>query len=147
LSGIYAIVINNENEILMEFVMSLLPENLKYALSHEWASAEAGNIVRVGITDFAQEELGDLVYVELPDVGRRVGTNESCATVESVKTASDISSPVSGEIVDVNTAVVDDPEKINDDPYGAWLFCVKADDMSQLEQLLTLDAYQKMITG
>jgi glycine cleavage system H protein len=141
LSGIYAIVINNENEILMEFVMSLLPENLKYALSHEWASAEAG------ITDFAQEELGDLVYVELPDVGRRVGANESCATVESVKTASDISSPVSGEIVDVNTAVVDDPEKINDDPYGAWLFCVKADDMSQLEQLLTLDAYQKMITG
>jgi glycine cleavage system H protein len=147
LSGIYAIVINNENEILMEFVMSLLPENLKYALSHEWASAEAGNIVRVGITDFAQEELGDLVYVELPDVGRRVGANESCATVESVKTASDILSPVSGEIVDVNTAVVDDPEKINDDPYGAWLFCVKADDMSQLEQLLTLDAYQKMITG
>jgi glycine cleavage system H protein len=121
--------------------MSLLPEHLKYALSHEWASAEAGNIVRVGITDFAQEELGDLVYVELPDVGRRVDANESCATVESV------SSPVSGEIVDINTAVVDDPEKINDDPYGAWLFCVKADDMSQLEQLLTPDAYQKMITG
>jgi glycine cleavage system H protein len=131
----------------MEFVMSLLPENLKYALSHEWASAEAQHIVRVGITDFAQEELGDLVYVELPDVGRRVDANESCATVESVKTASDIASPVSGEIVDINTAVVDDPEKINDDPYGAWLFCVKADDMSQLEQLLTSDAYQKMITG
>jgi len=131
----------------MEFVMSLLPENLKYALSHEWANVEAHHVVRVGITDFAQEELGDLVYVELPDVGRRVHANESCATVESVKTASDISSPVSGEIVDVNTAVVDDPEKINDDPYGAWLFCVKADDMSQLEQLLTLDAYQKMITG
>jgi glycine cleavage system H protein len=147
LSGIYAIVINNENEILMEFVMSLLPENLKYALSHEWASEETQHIVRVGITDFAQEELGDLVYVELPDVGRRVDANESCATVESVKTASDISSPVSGEIIDVNTAVVDDPEKINDDPYGAWLFCVKADDMSQLEQLLTPDAYQKMITG
>ncbi len=127
--------------------MSLLPENLKYALSHEWASAEAGNIVRVGITNFAQEELGDLVFIELPDVGRRVGANESCATVESVKTASDILSPVSGEIIDVNTAVVDDPEKINDDPYGAWLFCVKADDMSKLEQLLTLDAYQKMITG
>ena len=114
--------------------MSLLPENLKYALSHEWASAEAGNIVRVGITNFAQEELGDLVFIELPDVGRRVGANESCATVESVKTASDILSPVSGEIIDVNTAVVDDPEKINDDPYGAWLFCVKADDMSKLVQ-------------
>ena len=109
--------------------MSLLPENLKYALSHEWANEEAQHIVRVGITDFAQEELGDLVYVELPDVGRRVDANESCATVESVKTASDIASPVSGEIVDINTAVVDDPEKINDDPYGAWLFCMKTDSL------------------
>ena len=127
--------------------MSLLPKELKYALSHEWASVEAGNIVRVGITDFAQDELGDLVYVELPDVGRKVVANESCAVVESVKTASDIFSPVSGDIVDINTAVADDPEKINEDPYGAWLFCVKADDLSPLDQLLTPDAYEKMITG
>ena len=94
--------------------MSLLPEHLKYALSHEWAQIEDDNIVRVGITDFAQQELGDLVYVELPDLGRHVSANESCATIESVKTASDISSPVSGEIVAINQAVVDDPEKIND---------------------------------
>ena len=127
--------------------MSLLPKQLKYALSHEWVSAEDGNLVRVGITDFAQQELGDIVYVELPEVGRNVAENESCAVIESVKTASDISSPVSGEIVDVNTAVVDDPQRINDEPYSAWLFCVKAEDTSKLATLLTPEAYEKMITG
>jgi glycine cleavage system H protein len=127
--------------------MSLLPEHLKYALSHEWAQIGDDNIVRVGITDFAQEELGDLVFVELPDLGRRVSANESCATIESVKTASDISSPVSGEIVAINQAVVDDPEKINDSAYEAWLFCVKADDLAEIEKLLSHTAYETMITS
>jgi glycine cleavage system H protein len=127
--------------------MSLLPEQLKYALSHEWAQIEDDNIVRVGITDFAQEELGDLVFVELPELGRHVKANESCATLESVKAASDISSPVSGEIVAINQAVVEDPEKINDSAYEAWLFCVKATDLSEIEKLLSPSAYETMITA
>ena len=127
--------------------MSLLPEHLKYALSHEWAQLEDDNIVRVGITDFAQEELGDLVFVQLPQLGQQVQAGESCATLESVKAASDISSPVSGEIVAINQAVVDDPEKINDSAYEAWLFCVKATDLDEIEKLLSPSAYETMITA
>ena len=125
--------------------MSDLPENLKYAVSHEWAHLEDDNVVRVGITDFAQEQLGDLVYIELPELGRKIKAQEQCAVVESVKTASDLYSPVSGEIVAVNLALVDEPELINDDPYGAWIFCIKADDLSGLDQLLDADAYQRVI--
>jgi glycine cleavage system H protein len=122
-----------------------LPENLKYANSHEWAFLEDDNVVRVGITDFAQEQLGDLVYVELPELGRKIKAQEQCAVVESVKTASDIFSPVSGEIVAVNLALADEPEQVNNDPYGAWIFCVKADDLSGLDQLMDADAYQLVI--
>ena len=125
--------------------MSDLPANLKYAKSHEWAKVEEGNIVRVGITDFAQEELGDLVFIELPELGRKVKAPEQCAVVESVKTASDLFSPVSGEVVAINEAVVDEPEQVNDDAYGTWLFCIKADDLSELEALMDADAYQQMI--
>jgi glycine cleavage system H protein len=125
--------------------MSNLPKNVKYALSHEWASVEEDNIVRVGITDFAQAQLGDLVYIELPDVGRKVEAQEQCAVVESVKTASDLFSPVAGEIVAVNSALVDEPEQVNDNPYNTWIFCVKADDLSGLDQLLEADAYQLLI--
>ena len=125
--------------------MSNLPKNVKYALSHEWASVEDDNIVRVGITDFAQEQLGDLVYIELPDVGRKVKAQEQCAVVESVKTASDLFSPVAGEIVAVNSALADEPEQVNDNPYNTWIFCVKADDLSGLDQLLDADAYQLLI--
>ena len=125
--------------------MSGLLENLKYALSHEWAHLEGDNVVRVGITDFAQEQLGDLVYVELPELGRKIKTQEQCAVVESVKTASDIFSPVAGEIVAVNTALADEPEQVNEDPYGAWIFCVKADDLSALDQLMDTEAYQRAI--
>ncbi len=127
--------------------MSLLPEHLKYALSHEWAQIEDNNFVRVGITDFAQQELGDLVFVELPEIGQKVSANESCATIESVKTASDIHSPVSGEIVEINQTVVDDPEKITDSPYEAWLFCIKATDLNEIEKLLSHTAYETMITA
>ena len=125
--------------------MSDLPVNLKYATSHEWVSVEEDNLVRVGITDFAQQQLGDLVYLELPELGRKVKAQEQCAVVESVKTASDLFSPVSGEIVDTNQALTDEPELVNDDPYGTWIFCVKADDLSGVTQLMDADAYQALI--
>ena len=125
--------------------MSDLPVNLKYATSHEWVSVEEDNLFRVGITDFAQQQLGDLVYLELPELGRKVKAQEQCAVVESVKTASDLFSPVSGEIVDTNQALTDEPELVNDDPYGTWIFCVKAYDLSGLTQLMDADAYQALI--
>jgi len=124
--------------------MSDLPDNLKYAKTHEWAKMEGDNIVRIGITDFAQQELGDLVYVELPELGRKVTAQEQCAVVESVKTASDLFSPISGEVVAVNEAVVDAPEQVNDDAYEAWLFCIKADNLAELDALMNADAYQQM---
>jgi glycine cleavage system H protein len=125
--------------------MSNLPKNLKYATSHEWVQLEDGNVVRVGITDFAQEQLGDLVYIDLPKVGRKVTAGEQCAVVESVKTASDLFSPVAGEIIAINEDVSDAPEQVNDNPYQTWLFCIKANDVSNLDTLLDADAYQQLI--
>jgi len=124
--------------------MNDLPANLKYAMTHEWARVENDNIVRVGITDFAQEELGDLVFIELPELGRKVKAQEQCAVVESVKTASDLFSPVTGEVVAINEALVDEPEKVNDNAYGTWLFCIKADDLSELDTLMDAGAYQQI---
>ena len=100
--------------------MSDIPPELKYAKSHEWVRA-AGGVATIGITDHAQHELTDVVFVELPDVGRKVKAGEACAVVESVKTASDIYSPVSGEIVEINKTVTDNPALVNTDPYGAGL--------------------------
>ncbi len=125
--------------------MSDIPDNLKFAKTHEWVQVEDDSIVRVGITDFAQEELGDLVFIELPELGRKVTAQEQCAVVESVKTASDLFSPVTGEVVAVNEALVAEPELLNDDAYGAWLFCIKADDLTELNALMDADAYQQMI--
>jgi len=125
--------------------MSNLPTNLRYAPTHEWVKVEENNLVHVGITDFAQQELGDLVFIELPQVGRQVEVQEQCAVVESVKTASDLFSPVAGEIVAVNKAVVDVPEQVNEDPYGSWLFTVKADNLADLESLLDAADYQALI--
>ncbi|TAN65554.1 MAG: glycine cleavage system protein GcvH [Methylobacter sp.] len=125
--------------------MSDLPDNLKYAKTHEWAQVEDDNIVRVGITDFAQEELGDLVFIELPELGSKVVAQQQCAVVESVKTASDLFSPVTGEVVAINDEVVDDPEQVNDNAYGTWLFCIKANDLSELDTLMDADAYRQMI--
>mgnify|MGYP000302934560 CR=1 FL=1 len=125
--------------------MSELPENLKYAKSHEWSKAEADNIIRIGITDFAQEELGDLVYVELPEVGKQFNAGEQCAVVESVKTASDLFSPVTGTVVAINEAIMDAPEQVNDEPYDTWLFCIKADNLAELDGLMDAKAYQAMI--
>lgn len=125
--------------------MTNLPTDLKYAPTHEWARLENDNIVRVGITDFAQQELGDLVFIELPELGRKLAAQEQCAVVESVKTASDLFSPVSGEVLAVNTAVIDEPELVNDDAYGAWLFCIKADDLTDMDQLMSGAEYQNLI--
>jgi len=125
--------------------MSNLPTNLRYAPTHEWVKVEENNLVHVGITDFAQQELGDLVFIELPQVGRQVEAQEQCAVVESVKTASDLFSPVAGEIVAVNKVVVDVPEQVNEDPYGSWLFTVKADNLADLESLLDAADYQALI--
>ena len=121
--------------------MSIIPDDLKYADSHEWAKLEQEGLVRVGISDFAQEQLGDVVYVELPDIGRKVKAGEACAVIESVKAASDIYSPVSGEIVDVNSVLIDAPESVNQDSYVHWLFQVKPSDPGELDTLLTASQY------
>jgi len=125
--------------------MTNLPTDLKYASTHEWVRLEIDNVVRIGITDFAQQELGDLVFIELPELGRKLAAQEQCAVVESVKTASDLFSPVAGEVVAVNESVVDEPELVNNDPYGTWLFCIKADDLSTLDDLMSAGEYQILI--
>jgi glycine cleavage system H protein len=125
--------------------MNHLPEDLQYAATHVWVRCESENVVRVGITDFAQQQLGDLVYVTLPEVGQKLHAEEKCAVVESVKTASDIFSPVSGTVVAVNNRVVDEPELVNDEPYKTWLFCIQADDLTALSALMTAEAYQAYI--
>jgi glycine cleavage system H protein len=126
-------------------IMSDLPESLKYASSHEWVKLEEDNIVRVGISDFAQQSLGDLVYIQLPELGRALIINEPCAIVESVKTASDLFSPVTGVVVAINEAAADEPEQVNDAPYQTWLFCIKADDLDDLTHLMDAAAYQALI--
>ena len=128
--------------------MSKQPTDLKYSKSHEWARDEGDGTVTVGITDHAQELLGDLVFVELPEVGTPVAAEGECAVVESVKAASDIYSPVSGEIIEVNQALADAPESINEDAYGAgWIFKVKLSDATQLQNLLDADGYTDMIAA
>jgi glycine cleavage system H protein len=121
------------------------PDDLKYSKEHEWLRLEAGVAV-IGISEFAQDELGDIVYVEQPKVGDRVRQNEQFGVVESVKTVSDLYSPVSGEVVEVNDDVANSPELINKDPYGAgWIIKVKPDDQSELDNLLSSADYRQMI--
>lgn len=120
-------------------------ESLKYARTHEWVSLEEGGIVRVGITDHAQSELGDIVFLDLPKVGDRVAQNQQIAVIESVKTASDLHSPVNGEVVAINEILVDELELINEAAFQAWMFCIKADDPAELEQLMDAEAYQQLI--
>ena len=121
-----------------------VPANLKYAKSHEWVRLEADGLVTIGITDHAQEALGDIVFLELPEVGRKLKAGEECAVVESVKAASDIYAPISGEVVEVNQAAVDTPESVNQDAYTAWLFKVKPADSAELNTLLDAAAYAKV---
>ena len=124
---------------------SNVPGDLKYAKSHEWVRV-AGDVATVGITDHAQHELTDVVFVELPEVGRKLKAGESCAVVESVKTASDIYAPVSGEVTAVNKAVVDEPALVNSDPYGkGWFFEVRLAQREELNKLLGAADYTSQI--
>jgi glycine cleavage system H protein len=118
------------------------PDSLRYAASHEWSSEPAEGLVTVGISDFAQDQLGDVVFVELPEVGRTVAAGAAVAVVESVKTASDIYAPLAGEVVAVNEALQDAPETINSDPYGdGWLFQLRVSDASTWGSLLDAAGY------
>ncbi|MFU0432548.1 glycine cleavage system protein GcvH [Acinetobacter baumannii] len=118
------------------------PSELKYARTHEWVKIE-GDLVITGITDHAQDELGDLVYVETPEVGSQVTAGEQAGVVESVKTASDIHAPVSGTVVEVNTDLEDDPDFVNEDPYGkGWIYKIKPDNIADVEKLLTNAEYE-----
>ncbi len=126
--------------------MSEIPTELRFSESHEWVSQDEEGVVRVGITDHAQEQLGDLVFVELPEEGATFAQGDACAVVESVKAASDIYSPVSGEIVAVNEALGESPEIVNADPYAdGWLFSVRLEDPDELESLMDAEAYQEHI--
>ena len=117
------------------------PNDRKYSKEHEWARIE-GDTAVVGITDYAQDQLGDVVYVELPKVGDRVEQFKVFGVIESVKTASDLYAPVSGEVIEVNSGLVDQPQAVNDDPYAAgWMIRIRADDPSQVERLLTAEQY------
>jgi len=127
--------------------MANIPSDLKYTKSHEWVRVN-DEIVTVGITDHAQHELTDIVFVELPEVGRKVKAGEPCAVVESVKTASDIYAPLSGEILEVNKSVVDDPSLANKEPYtGGWFFKVRLSSPTDINSLLSPDKYRAQIKG
>ncbi len=123
-----------------------LPEELKYSKEHEWVRVE-GNRAYIGITDFAQSELGDIVFVELPEEGDEVSQDDTFGSVESVKTVSELYSPVSGKVVEVNRELEDAPELVNESPYEkGWMIVVEMSDSSELEKLLNADAYEKMVT-
>ena len=124
-----------------------IPDYLKYTATHQWVRAQADGTVMVGITDYAQEQLGDVVFVQQPEPGRKVKRGEDCAVVESVKAASDIPAPLSGEIVEINPALNDAPEKVNQDPYGAWLFRIMPGDAAELAGLLDASAYSRTVTA
>jgi len=122
--------------------MSQIPDDLKYADSHEWVRLDEDNIATVGITDHAQELLGDLVFIELPTKGAKIAQGEEAGVVESVKAASDIYAPVSGKIIAVNDELVDSPELVNSDPYGdGWLYRVLLEDESELDDMMDSDRY------
>ena len=127
--------------------MSKIPADLKYAKTHEWVRV-AGDLATLGITDHAQHELTDIVFVELPEKGRQIKAGEACAVVESVKTASDIYSPLSGEVVEVNETVVKDTSLVNSQPYDAgWFFKIKMSNPAELNQLLSAQEYQAQAGG
>jgi glycine cleavage system H protein len=121
--------------------MSQAPNDRKYSAEHQWALPESDGTITVGITDHAQETLGDLVFIQLPEVGSDVAANQQVAVVESVKTASDVFAPLSGKIIAINDAAADAPESINEDAYAAWLFKIQPSNASEYENLLTADAY------
>ena len=131
---------------MQETAMSETPNDLVYAASHEWARKLEGDIIEVGITDFAQQALGDVVYIELPEIGQDVSASEECCAVESVKAASDIYAPVSGEIVAVNDNLDGEPELLNESPYSeGWMFRIKATNLSELDALMNAEAYLNQV--
>ncbi len=124
-----------------------LPEDLRYSSDHEWVRSE-GDLVRVGITDFAQDALGDVVFVELPATGTTVAASAPVSEVESTKSVSEIYAPVAGEVVEVNGELADAPERLNDDPYGeGWLFVLRPSDPAELDGLLDAAAYRQLLEG
>ena len=126
--------------------MSNVPNELKYSKEHEWLRKEADGSYTVGITEHAQELLGDMVFVDLPEVGSTVSTGDDCAVAESVKAASDIYAPISGEIIAVNSELEGTPELVNSEPYaGGWIFKIKASDESELDGLLDAAAYEAQL--
>ncbi|MCE7915068.1 MAG: glycine cleavage system protein GcvH [Nitrosomonas sp. PRO4] len=122
-----------------------IPTNLKYSKSHEWVKPEADGTVTIGITHHAQELLGDMVFIELPEVGRTLKQKEECAVAESVKAAADVYSPLSGEVIAVNSPLVDEPGKINEDAYSSWLFKLQPSNTSELDGLLDAAAYAELV--
>lgn len=122
-----------------------LPDDLKYTTSHEWIKKETDGTITVGITQHAQELLGDMVFVENPAVGRQLKAKEECAVVESVKAAADIYAPVTGVVVAVNSELGNAPEKINEDPYSAWMFKMKPDNATDVDTLMDAAAYQTLV--
>lgn len=121
--------------------MSQAPNDRKYSAEHQWALPEADGTITVGITDFAQETLDDLVFIQLPEVGSEVAANQQVATVESVKTASDVFAPMSGKVIAINEAAVDAPEKINEDAYAAWLFKIQPSNPAEYDALMSAESY------
>jgi glycine cleavage system H protein len=125
----------------------IVPENLRYSQDHEWVAVD-GDTIRVGITDYAQDALGDVVFIELPEVGAEVTAGVSFGEVESTKSVSDLYAPVSGEIIEVNADLADSPERLNEDPYGeGWICVIRASDPDQLAELLDAEAYNSLTEG
>lgn len=128
--------------------MSQIPQELKYIATHQWVRLDDDGIATVGITDFAQGSLGDVVFLEMPEVGGQVRGSEEAGMVESVKSASDVFSPVTGEVVAINESLEDEPERVNEDPYGeGWMFRVRISDASELDSLLDAEAYRAVVAA
>jgi glycine cleavage system H protein len=133
---------------MKDTTMSDIPGDLKFLETHEWARLEDDGRVRVGISDHAQEQLGDIVYVELPEIGDHVDSDSGAAVIESVKAASDVNSPIAGEVIEVNEALGDRPELINEDAWSeGWIFLIQPDDKEDLDELLDPDAYAELLDG
>ncbi|PIE56265.1 MAG: glycine cleavage system protein H [Desulfobulbus propionicus] len=121
-----------------------LPENIRYSRDHEWAQVD-GDLIRIGVSDYAQDQLGDIVFVEMPAVGDSFAKGDEIGTLESVKAVSELYTPVGGEVAEVNQALEDSPEKINEDPYANWIIAVKPTSLAEMDELLTAAAYKEML--